>query len=497
MAQGVSATTQSYSPDHGQAVPVLTQASNYGYYAFPSESDGAMAFLMSENKHGYSGGDFAITVCATYMDETQASSFSSVFTSDDLETDPARQQKEMSFISNFGKPATDAWRPTGRVSNVKTSNRKPAHVCWAISKWGKQDDDDVHRIYIDGVDQGTQQFHADVENIELSEGYWRIGHWKGADRDDMDFNGKIFNIAVWNRQLTSSEVAGLYAQQQPTVAAYCVAETGSELCGTPLEAFAESTGALWVADAKTDGATATEWPVVHFGDDTAGNLQLVHGKAGALGSGGNCAPTKHADHYSFPSTCGGSMAYFESQSKHKFGYTSGSYSDFAITVCAVYTDTGANNFQGVLTSDNKMEEGSCPGIFGSMETMGCSRQGHQMSFVSSFGKPGTDAWNPTGRISNVDTRTIGKAHVCWAISSWAKQDDDAVQKIYINGVDRGSSQFYHNQDGIMLINGWWRVGHWNGDRDDMDFDGDIYNIVVWDRQLSSTEIADAYAAANA
>jgi len=492
LAQGVAATTQSYNPDHGHAKPTLTQGLNYGYYNFPTDSNGAMAFLMSENKHGLYGGDFAITVCATYLDQTRANTYSGILTSDDLTEEPNRQLSEMSFISNHGYPATDAWRPTGRKSTVMTSKRTPSHVCWAISQWGKQDDDAVQRIYVDGVDRGTVQFASNEDNIVLSEGYWRIGHWKGADRDDMDFNGKIFNIAVWERQLNAEEVAAMYAAQQQTINAYCVAEN------CVLSSIFESTNALWAADASVDGATATNWPVYHFGDDTSGNMRLVHGKGGADGSGGNCAPTHNGDHYSFPAkggSCGGNMAYFQSEQKHKFGFTSGSYRDFAITVCSVFKDKGSDTFRGVLTSDNGMAEGGCPGKFGSMETMGCTRQGHQMSFVSSNGNPATDAWNPTGRISTVDTHDDpSPVHVCWAISSWARQDDDAVQRIYINGVDRGTSQFYNDQNDITLINGWWRIGHWNGERLDMAFTGDIYSVAVWDRQLTADEVSAVYTA---
>ena len=37
-----------------------------------------------------------------------------VLTQDDLGIDPFRQMNEMSFVSSFGYPATDAWNPSGR-----------------------------------------------------------------------------------------------------------------------------------------------------------------------------------------------------------------------------------------------------------------------------------------------------------------------------------------------------------------------------------------------
>ena len=65
----------------------------------------------------------------------------------------------------------------------------PSHVCWTITKWAQQDDDNVQSIYINGAKVSTDQFHNDQDGISLSEGYWRVGHWNGA-RADMDTRGK-------------------------------------------------------------------------------------------------------------------------------------------------------------------------------------------------------------------------------------------------------------------------------------------------------------------
>ena len=66
-----------------------------------------------------SGGDFAITVCATYVETAQTGNYRGIICTDDLGDEPNRQMSEMSFISSYGYPATDAWNPTGRKSTVR------------------------------------------------------------------------------------------------------------------------------------------------------------------------------------------------------------------------------------------------------------------------------------------------------------------------------------------------------------------------------------------
>jgi hypothetical protein len=177
------------------------------HYKFPGETN--QGYFQSEGLSGISGGDFAISVCATYVDtDPKGDSFTGIFTQDDLAS--SRGLREMGFLSSHGYPASDAWNPSGRISDTHTGNDVPSHVCWTISKWATQDDDDVGKIYINGNVVTTSQFYNNQNNIALNDGYLRVGHWDGG-RSDMDFKGRIYNIMVWLRTLSADEVAAIYS----------------------------------------------------------------------------------------------------------------------------------------------------------------------------------------------------------------------------------------------------------------------------------------------
>jgi len=240
----------------------------------------------------------------------------------------------------------------------------------------------------------------------------------------------------------------------------------------PVARAASETGAHLYLDASDPDATSSVWPARGTG---AQLFHLAHDRTGIRGASSNGNPTHVTTspaHYAFSANA--LHGYFESEKLSGF-----QGSDFAISVCATYVDTEQNSpYMGVLTQDDK--------------SLDPSRQLKEMSFVSARGAPATDSWNPSGRISTVLTSSTAASHVCWTISDWGKQDDASVQTIYINGKAVSTSQYANNQDGISLSNGYLRVGHWNGVRDDMDFVGRIYNIMVWSRALSATEVKMVY-----
>ena len=445
---GIRGASSNGNPTHVTTSPA--------HYAFSANA--LHGYFESEKLSGFQGSDFAISVCATYVDTEQNSPYMGVLTQDDKSLDPSRQLKEMSFVSARGAPATDSWNPSGRISTVLTSSTAASHVCWTISEWGKQDDASVQTIYINGKAVSTSQYANNQDGISLSNGYLRVGHWNGV-RDDMDFVGRIYNIMVWSRALSATEVKMVYdGVGKPIV--FPVARAASE------------TGAHLYLDASDPDATSSVWPARGTG---AQLFHLAHDRTGIRGASSNGNPTHVTTspaHYAFSANA--LHGYFESEKLSGF-----QGSDFAISVCATYVDTEQNSpYMGVLTQDDK--------------SLDPSRQLKEMSFVSARGAPATDSWNPSGRISTVLTSSTAASHVCWTISEWGKQDDASVQTIYINGKAVSTSQYANNQDGISLSNGYLRVGHWNGVRDDMDFVGRIYNIMVWSRALSATEVKMVY-----
>jgi hypothetical protein len=107
----------------------------------------------------------------------------------------------------------------------------------------------------------------------------------------------------------------------------------------------------------------------------------------------------------------------------------------------------------------------------------------------------------------------------------ALQDETSAHKIYVNGVAAaiGRGSFPTDSNSNLASGLKWRIGHWDGlrsgrlevvavcvitvrslwlhrfvcallagTRDDMDFVGKLYNVVIWDKALSAAEVLAAY-----
>ena len=143
---------------------------------------------------------------------------------------------------------------------------------------------------------------------------------------------------------------------------------------------------------------------------------------------------------------------------------------FAITVSAILNQNSVGNFHGVLTQN----EGDT---------------NNSMGFISYDGKFGTDHWNPGGRrlVSAANQNQIYM--VTWVIPKWVDHQTDTT--IYLNGTSQ-PTEIYSTDTTGSLVSDYLRIGNWQLNRSDMDFDGQIYSIMVYDRVLSDAEIDQNY-----
>lgn len=145
--------------------------------------------------------------------------------------------------------------------------------------------------------------------------------------------------------------------------------------------------------------------------------------------------------------------------------------NFAISVSAVVNENSTDSYQGILSQHENDSFDS-------------------MWFGSLSGKFGTDHWSPGGR-------RITSAHgsnqihmVTWTVPSWDEHQTDTL-KIYINGVAQSTESYSVDTVGSLVADKF-RIGNWQLSRDDMDFDGQIYAVSCYNRELSAAEVLQNY-----
>jgi hypothetical protein len=162
----------------------------------------------------------------------------------------------------------------------------------------------------------------------------------------------------------------------------------------------------------------------------------------------------------------GNGEYFESTTNSPFSGNS-----FAISVMAVVNQNSTGNFHGILTQHEQDATDS-------------------MAFMSYNGKFGTDHWSPGGRRLTTSPGINSILSVAWTIPQWSLHQADTT-KIYINGVSQTTEAYSEDTVG-SLVSDKFRVGNWQLDRSDMDFDGQIYTILAYNRALTATEVLQNY-----
>jgi len=145
---------------------------------------------------------------------------------------------------------------------------------------------------------------------------------------------------------------------------------------------------------------------------------------------------------------------------------------FSITVNAVFSETNfLDQFSTILgQSPNSPTSG--------------------MAFQSAKGYYATDIWNPSG-IKRTSVSTLNTIFMAtWRIDVWANHK--STGEIYVNAVKQ-ASQSYGTRDVGQLNTGKFIVGNWDSTRGDMNLNGDLYALNVYDRALSVEEIERNFA----
>jgi len=142
---------------------------------------------------------------------------------------------------------------------------------------------------------------------------------------------------------------------------------------------------------------------------------------------------------------------------------------FAITVQAVVNQNSNGNYLSVLSQhENDTNDSMC--------------------FLSLNGKYGTDHWNPGGFRMQAAAANDEIQIVTWALSAWSQHTSNN-EDIYLNGTTQTTEAYSADTVGSLVAD-VFRIGNWQLNRTDMDWDGQIYSVCCYDRKLSQREVID-------
>ena len=166
------------------------------------EFTGAGKYFDSTTNSLFSGNQFSISVLAV-VNQSSVGNYYGILTQDEQNGNNC-----MAFLSLNGKFGTDHWSPGGRQLSIAANNNQIYHVSWTISKWADHQTTST-KIYLNGINQSTEPYSVDTVG-SLATKPFRIGNWQ-LNRADMDFQGRIYNIQVYNRELSLAEIAQNFA----------------------------------------------------------------------------------------------------------------------------------------------------------------------------------------------------------------------------------------------------------------------------------------------
>lgn len=172
---------------------------NFGNKCF--EYSGAGKYFDSTTNSPFSGNAFDISVIAV-VNQFSVGSFYGILTQNEQDS-----VDSMAFLSLSGKFGTDHWSPGGRRLVNTANNNQIYHVTWTIPSWGTHQDATT-KIYLNGIDQATEEYSRDTVGSLVAD-VFRIGNWQ-LNRTDMDFQGRIYSISVYDRVLSAAEVLQNY-----------------------------------------------------------------------------------------------------------------------------------------------------------------------------------------------------------------------------------------------------------------------------------------------
>ena len=145
--------------------------------------------------------------------------------------------------------------------------------------------------------------------------------------------------------------------------------------------------------------------------------------------------------------------------------------NFAISVSAIVNENSTGSYKGILSQHEQDSTDS-------------------MAFISYGGKFATDHWSPGGRHLTTAHGSNQIHMVTWTVDSW-KDHQTATHKIYVNGVAKATTAYLVDTVGTLVADKF-RIGNWQLSRSDMDFDGQIYAVSCYDRELSAAEVLQNY-----
>lgn len=159
---------------------------------------GAEKHFESVNNSPFSGSNFPITVQAVFRENT-TTSFAGILTQGQQNS-----TKCMSFMSYNGKFATDQWGPQGRRLSLSPELNKIHFVTWVTPDWTNHKTNT--EIYLGDISQPTDLYADGSTTTDVVLGKLKIGNWQ-LDRTDMDFNGQLYSIKVYDRALSKEEIS--------------------------------------------------------------------------------------------------------------------------------------------------------------------------------------------------------------------------------------------------------------------------------------------------
>lgn len=196
------------SPSDPSYMPTFVESGNYKYFEFdgpPSHQN-----FTSQNNSPIEGTGMACTVIAGFeMYDQITSRFAPIIS---CGTYGGGSNNRFSCLI-YGYQATsgdldmgtDIWSPAGRrTSTGQGITHFEKYVgAWVIPAWGTTKT--TTRLFVDGYERTSESYSSAEPTVGPTSFPFVIGNWQ-VSRDDMDWNGKIFFVYVYDYAMTNAEV---------------------------------------------------------------------------------------------------------------------------------------------------------------------------------------------------------------------------------------------------------------------------------------------------
>ena len=143
--------------------------------------------------------------------------------------------------------------------------------------------------------------------------------------------------------------------------------------------------------------------------------------------------------------------------------------NFPITVIAVVTEASTDNYAGIVSQNYS------DGL-------------DSMAFISWAGYFGVDHWSPGGRRRTQQHSLNTLYTVAWRTPDW--QYHQTNMQIFVDGVEQSTNSIsFDAEAGVGPIPATrFIIGNWQPNRNDMDWDGNIYKVLIYNAALTDDQI---------